>query len=129
MTFKLYRDQIPAVNKMHQNWSQRSEKTLEQLRKMMENEEVDRLELVRIMRYAFGALGTSLTGWMQWVNSPEIMSTFDKDELLKMAKTVTELITKFVEYDIHITEEGTRKGLEKQRELNKQQQQGPRFVI
>jgi hypothetical protein len=129
MTFKLYRDQIPAVNKMHQNWSQRSEKTLEQLRKMMENEEVDRLELVRIMRYAFGALGTSLTGWMQWVNSPEIMSTFDKDELLKMAKTVTELITKFVEYDIHITEEGTRKGLEKQRELNQQQQQGPRFVI
>ena len=81
------------------------------------------------MRYAFGALGTSLTGWMQWVNSPEIMSTFDKDELLKMAKTVTELITKFVEYDIHITEEGTRKGLEKQRELNQQQQQGPRFVI
>jgi len=128
MTFKLYRDQVPAVNKMHQNWSQRSEKTLEQLRKMMENEEVDRLELVRIMRYAFGALGTSLTGWMQWVNSPEIMSTFDKDELLKMAKTVTDLITKFVEYDIHITEEGTRKGLEKQRELN-QQQQGPRFVI
>jgi len=127
MTFKLYRDQVPAVNKMHQNWSQRSEKTLEQLRKMMENEEVDRLELVRIMRYAFGALGTSLTGWMQWVNSPEIMSTFDKDELLKMAKTVTDLITKFVEYDIHITEEGTRKGLEKQRELN--QQQGPRFVI
>ena len=129
MTFKLYRDQLPAVNKMQQNWSQRSEKTLEQLRKMMENEEVDRLELVRIMRYAFGALGTSLTGWMQWVNSPEIMSTFDKDELLKMAKTVTDLITKFVEYDIHITEEGTRKGLEKQRELNQRQQQGPRFVI
>jgi hypothetical protein len=114
---------------MHQNWSQRSEKTLEQLRKMMENDEMDRLELVRVMRYAFGALGTSLTGWMQWANSPEIMSTFDREELLKMAQTITDMIAKFVEYDIHITEVGTRKGLEKQREQNQQQQQGSRFVI
>ena len=118
-----------AVNLMHQNWSQRSEKTLEQLRKMMENDEMDRLELVRVMRYAFGALGTSLTGWMQWANSPEIMSTFDREELLKMAQTITDMIAKFVEYDIHITEVGTRKGLEKQREQNQQQQQGSRFVI
>ena len=112
---------------MHQNWSQRSEKTLEQIQKLMSNPDMDRLELVRVMRYAFGALGTSLAGWMQWVNSPEVMSTFDKDELHKMATTVTNIIGKFLEYDINITKEGTRKGLEKQREQNQNRGQG--FVI
>jgi hypothetical protein len=53
------------------------------------------------------------------------MSTFTRDELENMAKTIAGMVEEFIEYDVKITEEGMRKGLEKQRagEL------GPRFVI
>lgn len=110
---------------MSQNWMQRTEDTLKQLRKLIETPDQDRLDLVRVMRFAFSALGQSLAGWMQWVNSPEIMSTFSGDELEEMAKTVTGMVEQFMEYDIKITEEGMRKGLAKQRAAR----EGIRFVI
>jgi hypothetical protein len=111
---------------MHQNWLQRSENTIKQLKQLKESPDQDRLELVRVMRFAFGALGTSLAGWMQWINSPEIMSSFNQEELQEMAKTITGMVEQFVAYDIEITDKGTRKGLEKQRAND---QQGVRFVI
>jgi hypothetical protein len=111
---------------MHQNWIQRSENTLKQLKSLMENPDQDRLELVRVMRFAFGALGQSLAGWMQWVNSPEIMSSFTKEELEEMTKKLINMVEQFIAYDIEITSTGTRKGLAKQRE---NEQQETRFVI
>jgi hypothetical protein len=111
---------------MDQNWIQRSEGTLKQLKQIAENPEMDRLEFVRVMRFAFGAIGQSLAGWMQWVNSPEIMSSFTRDELGEMSKTISTMAEQFVEYDIRITEEKMRKGLEKQRAAANQ---GSRFVI
>ena len=111
---------------MHQNWAQRSENTLKQLRVLMENPDQDRLELVRVMRFSFGALGQSLAGWMQWVNSPEIMSSFTQEELEEMKKKITDMVEQFITYDIEITNTGTRKGLAKQRE---NEEQGTRFVI
>jgi len=110
---------------MSQSWIQRSESTLKQLRQLVEAPEQDRLDLVRSMRFAFGAMGQSLAGWMQWINSPEIMSSFSRDELEEMTKTITEMVERFIEYDIKITEEGTRKGLAKQRAAGK----SVRFVI
>lgn len=111
---------------MNQNWIQRSESTLKNIRRLLENEDQDRLELVRVMRFAFGALGQSLGGWMQWVNSPEIMSNFNRDELKEMATMITNMVEKFIAYDIEITNQGMQKGLAKQRAAN---QQGVRFVI
>jgi len=100
-------------------------KTLDQLRELKNAKEQDRLDYVKTMRFAFAALGQSLAGWMQWVNSPEIMSTFNKDELEKMTETIMEMTDKFIEYDIKITDEGMRKGFAKQRE----QEEGSHFVI
>jgi len=100
---------------MDQNWIQRSENTLKRLKHLMETPDQDRLDLVRVMRFAFSFLGRSLAGWMQWISSPEIMSTFNRDELEEMSKTITAMIERFIEYDIKTTEEGMRKGLEKQR--------------
>jgi len=100
-------------------------KTLEQLRELKSAKEQDRLDYVKTMRFAFAAMGQSLAGWMQWVNSPEIMSTFNRDELEKMAETIMEMTEKFIEYDIKITDEGMRKGFAKQRE----QDEGSHFVI
>lgn len=111
---------------MHMDWIQRSEKTLEQIQKLMESPDQDRLELVRVMRVAFGALGNSLGGWMQWVNSPEIMSNFTQEELQEMATKITDMVTAFVSFDIEMTNRGMQKGLAKQRAANQQQ---VRFVI
>jgi hypothetical protein len=107
------------------SWTERSMKTLEQLRELKSAKEQDRLDYVKTMRFAFAAMGQSLAGWMQWVNSPEIMSTFNRDELEKMAETIMEMTEKFIEYDIKITDEGMRKGFAKQRE----QDEGSHFVI
>ncbi len=110
---------------MNVSWTERSMKTLEQLRELKSAKEQDRLDYVKTMRFAFAAMGQSLAGWMQWVNSPEIMSTFNRDELEKMAETIMEMTEKFIEYDIKITDEGMRKGFAKQRE----QDEGSHFVI
>jgi hypothetical protein len=71
-------------------------------------------------------MGQSLGGWMQWINSPEIMSSFSKEELEEMAKNVTEMVERFVEYDIEMTNKGMIKGLAKQRATR---QEGVQFVI
>jgi hypothetical protein len=106
-------------------WIQRSERTLEQLKEIRKQTDQDRLDLVKSMRYAFGALGQSLAGWMQWVNSPEIMSTFTQDELEEMNNKIMDMVEQFIEYDIEMTDEGVRKGHAKQRD----QHEGSRFVI
>ena len=108
------------------NWVEHSEKTLEEIKKLKEKKDQDRLDRVRAMRFAFMALGQSLAGWMQWVNSPEVMSNFTKEELEEMTQNILGMVGKFVEYDIKITDEGMRKGVAKQRE---QEQQGNHFVI
>ena len=101
---------------MNINWIERSQKTLDQLKDIKKKREQDRLDLVRGLRYTFGALGQSLSGWMQWVNSPEIMAQFTRDELQEMSDTIIDMVFKFVEYDMDITDEGMKKGVGKQRE-------------
>ena len=76
------------------------------------------------MRFSFGALSQSLGGWMQWVNSPEIMSQFSQEELLEISDKLIDMITNFIEYDRDITDYGMQKGLGKQRE-----EEENRFVI
>jgi hypothetical protein len=110
---------------MSQNWMQRTAENLKRLRQLIETPDQDRLDLVRVMRFTFSALGQSLAGWMQWINSPEIMANFTGDELAEMAKTVAGMVEQFMEYDIKITEEGMKKGLAKQRAAR----EGVRFVI
>ena len=109
---------------MNVNWIDRSKKTLDQLKELKDKPDQDRLDLVKNMRYAFGALGQSLSGWMQWVNSPEIMAQFTQEELKDMSTTLIDMISQFVEYDLTITDVGMQKGVGKQRE-----EQGNRFVI
>jgi len=111
------------------NWVERSEKTLEELKKLKEKKDQDRLDRVKAMRFGFMALGQSLAGWMQWVNSPEVMSNFTKEELEEMSQTILGMVEKFIEYDIEITNEGMQKGVAKQREQDELGHQGNHFVI
>ncbi len=109
---------------MNVGWVERTQKTLDQLQKIKDNRERDRLDIITGMRFSFGALSQSLGGWMQWVNSPEVMTQFTREELLDMSDQLIDLITKFVEYDRDITDFGMQKGLGKQRE-----EEENRFVI
>ena len=109
---------------MNVSWIDRIQKTLDMLKEIREKRDQDRLDLVRTMRYGFGALSQSLGGWMQWVNSPEVMSQFTQEELQEMSDTVLDLVTKFVEYDRDITDCGMKKGLGKRRE-----EEPSRFII
>jgi len=109
---------------MNQGWIERTQKTIDQLQKIKEKRDIDRLEIVTAMRFSFGALSQSLGGWMQWVNSPEIMSQFTREELLDISDKLIDMVTVFVEYDKDITDFGMQKGLGKQRE-----EQENRFVI
>lgn len=109
---------------MNQGWIERTQKTIEQLEKIKEKRDIDRLEIVTGMRFSFGALSQSLGGWMQWVNSPEIMSQFTREELLEISDKLIDMVTEFVEYDRDITDYGMKKGLGKQREEDPN-----RFVI
>ena len=109
---------------MNVSWIDRIQKTLDMLKEFREKRDQDRLDLVRTMRYGFVALSQSLGGWMQWVNSPEVMSQFTQEELQEMSDTILDLVTKFVEYDRDITDCGMKKGLGKQRE-----EEPSRFII
>jgi hypothetical protein len=64
---------------------------------------------------------------MQWVNSPEVMANFTREELEEMSDKILNMIEKFIEYDIDVTDKGMRKGVAKQRE--QQEDQGNHFVI
>ena len=108
------------------NWVERSQKTLEQLKEIRGKKEQDRLDRVRSMRFALITIGQSIAGWMQWVNSPEVMANFSKEELEIMSETIMDMVEKWVEYDINITTEGMQKGVAKQRE---QEQPSNHFVI
>ena len=114
------------MEQLNVNWVERSQKTLEQLQLLRAKKDADRLDQVRTMRYGFMALGQSLAGWMQWVNSPEVMANFSKEELEAMSKMVLDMVESWIGYDIKVTEEGMQKGVEKQRE---QETQSNHFVI
>jgi hypothetical protein len=109
---------------MNSTWIDRSEKTIEQLRLLKENRDMDRLDLLKSMRFSFSALSQSLGGWMQWVNSPEVMSQFNRDELQEMSDKIIDMVTGFIEYDLDVTDRGMQKGLGKQRDEDQS-----RFVI
>ena len=109
---------------MNTTWIDRSEKTVEQLRILKGSRDMDRLDLLKAMRFSFGALSQSLGGWMQWVNSPEVMSQFSREELQEMSDRIIDMVTGFIEYDVEVTNRGVQKGLGKQRDEDQ-----TRFVI
>lgn len=108
---------------MSERWIRNSEKILEQIKGSDEDQDRDRLELVREIRFNLGAFQRSLLGWMQWVNNPEIMTKFSQRELEEMNKTLGGFVRSFIEYDIKITNQGIKKGLIVKRKPRKPERQ------
>lgn len=108
---------------MSERWIQISEKILNQIKRLEETKERDRLELVRSMRFILSALQRSLLGWMQWVDNPDIMTRFTQEDLEKMNKKLSEFTYSFIEYDLEATRLGDQKGLKAKKKVKKKKEE------
>ncbi|RJS76405.1 DUF2153 domain-containing protein [Candidatus Bathyarchaeota archaeon] len=96
---------------MSEGWVKTCERILEQMRKMSEKRDKDRLDLIQSMRFSLYALHRSILGWLNWVNNPDIMVSFKREELEEMNKKLIGFIEEFIKYDIEVTEKGANKSV------------------
>jgi len=116
---------------LSEGWIRVSERIIDQLKRLEDTKDKDRLELVRSLRFVLGVLQRSLIGWTQWVGNPDIMTIFSQDDLEKMIKTLAEFTRSFVEYDLKMTSLGVKKGLKspKKVEKKKKEERTERFYV
>ncbi len=110
---------------MSEIWVQVSKKVLDQIKRLEEAEERDRLDLVRSILFMLSALQRSLLGWMGWVNNPDIMTKFTQEDLAKMSKKLSELTRSFIEYDLEATMLGAQRGLRARKTVKKKKEERP----
>jgi len=91
------------VEAMSNKWVEECERLLDQMKKLSATEGKDRLEVVRTMRFILYSLQRSVSGWLEWIDNLEIMSTFSFEELQEINKKLGEMTKAFVEYDVKIT--------------------------
>ena len=108
---------------MSERWIQVSERIIEQLNRLEDVKDKDRLELVRSLRFVLGVLQRSLLGWTQWVNNPDIMTIFSQKDLEEMTKKLAGFTRSFVEYDLEMTSLGVEKGLKAPKKVAKKQKE------
>lgn len=100
-----------------ERWIQGLERILERIDELERAEDKDRLDHVRSIRFGLGAIYRSLNGWIRWINNPEVMSRFTKEELEEMDKELSKFARSFLEYDMDVTKKGAEKGLEAKRRV------------
>jgi hypothetical protein len=106
-------------NVLSERWIQVSERILEKLKNLEKIKDKDRLEQVRSLNIILNILQRSMIGWMQWVNNPDIMSIFSKEDLENMTKTLSDFTCSFVKYDLEMTRLGVKKGLKAPKKVKK----------
>lgn len=104
---------------MSERWIKVSETILDNIKRLEEAKERDRLELVRSLRFMLSTLQRSLLGWNQWVSNPEIMTRFTQEDLEKMSKKLSEFTRSFIEYDLEVTKLGAQRGLKAIKKVKK----------
>jgi hypothetical protein len=108
---------------LSERWIQACEKLLDQLKRLEEAKERDRLELVRSIRFTLGVIQRSLLGWMQWVHNPDIMTRFTQEDLEKMSKKLSEFVRSFIEYDLEVTKLGAERGLKARKRIERKREE------
>ena len=108
---------------MSERWIQVSEKILEQLKRLEDTKDKDRLELVRSLRFVLSVLQRSLIGWTQWINNPDIMTIFSQKDLETMTEKLSEFTRSFVKYDLEMTSLGVKKGLKAPKNVTKKKEE------
>jgi hypothetical protein len=108
---------------MCERWIQECNEHLRRIKEALESEAPDRLDLVRMMHTALLALNHSILGWFQYVNNPDIMGKFARDELNEISDTLNKFAEEFIEYDIKVTKVGMAKGLSEMKQQRQRDQQ------
>ena len=108
---------------LSEEWIKGAEKILDQIRRLEQAKERDRLELVRSMRFMLSALHRSLLGWMHWVNNPDMMTRFRQEDLEKMDKKLSEFARSFIHYDLEATKLGAQRGLKARKKAKKKKEE------
>jgi len=85
------------------SWVQDCKRILDQIKKLEGIEGRDRLDMVRTIRFTLLALERSVSGWMEWINNPDVMASFSLEELKEISKNLSKLTQSFIEYDCEIT--------------------------
>jgi len=88
---------------MSGSWVQECKRILEHIEKLEDMEGQDRLDMVRRIRFIIFALQRSLSGWIEWVDNPDVMASFSLKELKEISKNLAGLTRSFIEYDCKIT--------------------------
>jgi len=110
------------VDQMGERWIQECNEHLKQIKEALASAEPDRLDMVRMMHAALIALNHSVWGWLQYVNNPDIMGKFDRDELNDITGFLNKFAEDFIEYDIKVTKRGMEKGLSEAKRRERSQQ-------
>jgi hypothetical protein len=112
MDFKVKNGKVKV---MSEGWVETCARILEQIQKMSEKTDKDRLDIIQSMRFSLYALHRSILGWLNWVNNPDIMVSFNQEELESMNKKITSFIEDFIKYDMEVTEKGASKNIAAQK--------------
>ncbi len=113
---------------MGEQWIRECNSFLEQIRESMALDDPDRLDLVRSMQRALVAINHSILGWLQYVNNPDIMSRFDRDELKEISDALNKFAETFIEHDIEVTKKGMEKGLSELKQREEEDGRQPFYV-
>ena len=100
-----------GVDHVSGSWVRECKRILGQIKKLEDMEGQDRLDIVRRIRFTIFALQRSLSGWIEWVDNPDVMASFSLEELKEISENLAGLTRSFIEYDCKITSK-TQKDLE-----------------
>ena len=92
-------------------WIQECNEYIKQVRASLSVKNSDRLDLVKSMHQALLAINHSILGWLQYVNNPDIMSRFNREELNDINGALNKFALDFISHDIEVSKMGMEKGL------------------
>jgi len=114
---------------LSEKWIEASKKLLNELKRLEETKERDRLDLVRSLRLTIYALQRSLMGWMQLANNPDMLTRFTHKDLEEINKKLLQFSHSFIEYDLEATKLGTKKGLKTGKKVKKKKDRMEMFYV
>jgi hypothetical protein len=88
---------------MSGHWVKDCKHLLDEIKKLEDNPQPDRLDMVRKISFTLYALQHSLGGWIEWVSNPNMMASFSLGELKDISTNLAKLTETFVEYDCTVT--------------------------
>ncbi len=99
----IFHTSLNRVDHMSGRWVQDCRKIVDQIKKLDDIKGQDRLDMVGKIRFILYGLQRSVSGWIEWIDNPDIMANFSLEELKKISKNLAKLTQSFIEYDCEIT--------------------------